>query len=873
MRLRECHIDGFGALSDLTFVFDEEPKVVCLENGAGKTTLAAFLRAMFYGMKTVRAGAKDFLPREHYAPFSGGAFGGSLTVEKDGDLYTVVRRFDRKSDTRDVFKVFLREKEIPDPSLFSGEALFGVDEESFLRTVYSDGSETGSPLPPALAGKLALPSGADGEETDFSKAVEILKKRKKEIVPERGQNGLLGAVDAAIREKDGALLYAKETAAGLPEAAEKLRADENRLRGLEKKLAEARTLELKKAEYTHYSSLLARAEEERRRIGTIEESYPAGIPSPEKREQLKKAAAAAAELRVRAGTPLLSEEQKKSLETLRAIFPSGAPDEEKVRALRDSCAKLRSSSPSVPRLSSKRADERIAALSSEIASLPAEDGRFSALSARFGEKLTPEAVYSVKENLSTLREIRETGEKSGKPEKPVLPLILLIAGVLLALAGVALLLRGAAFWIPFPVAGAVLIALSLFPLLSGAKKRKAEDAALYAETLRRRNAEEKIEQLLSPLGYPSGDAEGAAEAFLEDVSEYDALKEAESARRGKAASLEDELRRAEDEKEKAAAAEAEIALLLAGSGLSLPGEEDPDVFADRVADRAKEYAILRKAALDAEKARETAAKAALEAEEEIGRLLAACSLPAGRGVEEILNAAERDEEALKAALSSRDGLRKEAEEYRAAHPSVSSPPGEGTAAEPEEIEREIHTLRASIADGKRSFESACRTAETIPALEEEIASLREKENELKEKNDALADAIYYLTEADRSLKDKYAGPLLEAFRGYAAAVEALPGEGPRLDGEYRVLFRAGGEPRKEQFLSAGQREITDLCLRLAVTKVLFGDKLPLLILDDPFVHLDEKRLKKVFSVLRSLPADCQILYFCCHESRDPNRVK
>ena len=47
-----------------------------------------------------------------------------------------------------------------------------------------------------------------------------------------------------------------------------------------------------------------------------------------------------------------------------------------------------------------------------------------------------------------------------------------------------------------------------------------------------------------------------------------------------------------------------------------------------------------------------------------------------------------------------------------------------------------------------------------------------------------------------------------------------------------------------------------------------GEK-PFLIMDDPFVNLDQDRLQAGLKLVKGLSADRQVIYFTCHPSRIP----
>ena len=88
-----------------------------------------------------------------------------------------------------------------------------------------------------------------------------------------------------------------------------------------------------------------------------------------------------------------------------------------------------------------------------------------------------------------------------------------------------------------------------------------------------------------------------------------------------------------------------------------------------------------------------------------------------------------------------------------------------------------------------------------------------------------------------------------------------------MDSDYRVKFERGGEERSDKHLSAGERSLCALCLRLALIDNMYESEQPFIIMDDPFVHLDELHLHRVADLMKTLSSGRQIVYFCCHESR------
>lgn len=80
MKILFCEIENYGNVTGGKRVtFDGGLQEFCEKNGYGKTTLCSFIRVMFYGMSTKKEKSVSFGDREHFYPFSGGKFGGSLT--------------------------------------------------------------------------------------------------------------------------------------------------------------------------------------------------------------------------------------------------------------------------------------------------------------------------------------------------------------------------------------------------------------------------------------------------------------------------------------------------------------------------------------------------------------------------------------------------------------------------------------------------------------------------------------------------------------------------------------------------------------------------------------------------------------------------
>lgn len=184
MKLLSCYVEGFGNLKKREYTFDGLT-VVTRENGAGKTTLASFIKALFYGLPSVRAGG-NFNDRQRFCPFDGSKFGGNLVFEKGGDVYRIERFFDKKSETRDELTVYCNGRIIRADDI--GKQIFGLDAQSFVRTAFVTSEITEGA---GGAGKILSRDAGLADPADFDAAIAALDRRRKELKADRGKKGLI----------------------------------------------------------------------------------------------------------------------------------------------------------------------------------------------------------------------------------------------------------------------------------------------------------------------------------------------------------------------------------------------------------------------------------------------------------------------------------------------------------------------------------------------------------------------------------------------------------------------------------------------------------------------------------------------------------
>ena len=143
--------------------------------------------------------------RVKYAPWQGGAFGGTLTFAFAGRRYRI-ERFFGATPAQDVTRVFDGNNmpcyEFGDRAERLGETLFGVDGESYRKSVYiPQGDIPTGTLPDTIKGRLTALLTSATERTGDGTALEKLEDAERRLrAKRRPAKGKLDELDERLEE-------------------------------------------------------------------------------------------------------------------------------------------------------------------------------------------------------------------------------------------------------------------------------------------------------------------------------------------------------------------------------------------------------------------------------------------------------------------------------------------------------------------------------------------------------------------------------------------------------------------------------------------------------------------------------------------------
>ena len=183
----------------------------------------------------------------------------------------------------------------------------------------------------------------------------------------------------------------------------------------------------------------------------------------------------------------------------------------------------------------------------------------------------------------------------------------------------------------------------------------------------------------------------------------------------------------------------------------------------------------------------------------------------------------------------------------------------------------IEAAESEIHDINRQIESVREDLDREAEAEERLTSVREEIGLKQHRYEILTQTREYLARARAAFTARYMEPVQDAFDRYYRLLTGSEGKEYQLDADLEIRVREYGLMRDPAFLSEGWQDLIGLCRRMAMIDVMYEGEKPFLLLDDPFVNLDGKKLQRALMFLRQISEDYQVIYFTCHESRTPYR--
>ena len=178
----------------------------------------------------------------------------------------------------------------------------------------------------------------------------------------------------------------------------------------------------------------------------------------------------------------------------------------------------------------------------------------------------------------------------------------------------------------------------------------------------------------------------------------------------------------------------------------------------------------------------------------------------------------------------------------------------------EEVENDLGRNVAHLEETERQLLNLQDVLSEEPRLNEEKARLEKRLT-------AIVTARTFLIRARENMAKRYLQPVEKYLAEYQEIVGLNEGCSIRLSGDGQPVLEDNGVLRAVQYYSQGTNDLLFFCLRLALSKALPIGELPPLILDDPFINLDDDKTARAKRLVKALGKERQILYFTCKSER------
>ncbi len=720
IKLISCHIENFGKITNLGIDFDKGLTEIVKENGYGKTTIAVFIKAMFFGLPSTRANEKVLGDRQHYYPFNSQKFGGNLTYEKDGKTYRIERFFDKKTDTKDEFKVYENGTLVTSPENYVGESLFDIDEDAFMRTLFITCEQIEVTSTSKISSKLNNIIDNSDDDNNYEKAYEIIENIQKEYKM-RGDKGL-------IKNKNQEILDLNDDIRNLESISDTLNVKYQKFNQVKSQMLEYQD-KFEKSNQTiaiienfkTYDELLNEVETSKKNLAELEKAFSSGVPT------------------------------KADIENLKTKTQSGYEKYQKVNALKGDNVLF----------------ERLDNLKNEFKQgVPAN-----------------QVLDEISSKITSLNTLNLVSEKQPKKSP-----IITIACLLGVIAGVGLAFLNLIAGI---VLGGVCLIGAILSLVldinkSATTKSSEDKNRLVAD----------LNAFFAQFNYSGNNYESNLLDLKGKINLYGILLNEVN------------------QKTQAVAEEEEIL-----------NEMVNDV-KSQVNKMGFELSGNLKTTVD--------------------------------GIESLCLRYENLKEKYSEALNKAENFKKD--KNLTVRPDVTK----------EEIKDNTNKFQIAQSDFykiQREIEEDEKQVENLGVLYAKLEKAKEDLIKLKAEYDVYTKTLNYLSTAEKNLNERYVAPIKDRFNFYAKKLEKALNEKMYMDKDFKISFEDYGEYHSQKHLSYGQTAMCNLCIRFALIDNIFSGNLPFVILDDPFIGLDEQNFTNMQKLIKDLAQDRQIIYFTCHESR------
>ncbi len=873
MQLLKAQIINFGKLNNKVFDFTEGLNPFQYENGWGKTTFSNFIKAMFYGMDYTTS--KDVTKNERlkYTPWQGGKYGGSLEFSHNGKEYRINRTFGSKKneDTFELIDLKTNKKSNDfqdDESIDLGTAIFGINRETYGRSVHVTLSET-----PAgstdISAKLNNLIESD-DVSNFDDAINTLEEKSTALKAKRGNKGEISSIQEQIdsdreyiEDINGKLQQNDKYNKLISEINEKVISLKEKQTSLTEELSRNAKYESK----IRYEQLKNDAEKAEKNKTELLDFFNGEIPTEDTIRNIDKLSRDLNTIESNIENQSATQSDKDNYKSLLEYFAGDKPSKEQI----SDCLKTDSE------YKLYKQNENALKLTAE------EENEFNSLKLKYeNSEINEEVITSkineveinqrkqkelneLKDNLNT-KKTELTYANNNKPTNIKRIIFLILAFIFICVGTFGFISK-------YTVIGIIGIIITIVSLILGiiSKGKNNDTTELQNEIENLKNdysklqdelqiAENNIKFFISQFNTGDSSEILALSNIKTEFTNYNRLLKKHdnynkwiSEQKKTPSEYENELRlfaKRYCKTEDISNISSDIQIL--NEKLTKLENLEKKINADSDNDKAqseqkeKLLSILKQYKTDK----------TLNYKDQVLQIY--------NQISDIKNADIQINDTKQALSDFENDPNNDIKSFE----TLKKP--EKTV---DELQEELNSVSDEIAENDKIINNYQKIIDDNSAdtdkkddIETEIEILSDTKKEKIQEHKILTKTLELLSEAKEKLDANYSDPMKNGFNKY---IQLLGGNlNLQIDTDLEVTVDESGATHNSVYLSDGYKDMVNFCSRMALVDALFKDVKPPLILDDPFVNLDDDKVPKALKLIKEMSKEKQILYFSCHKSRE-----
>lgn len=872
MKILHCHIENFGKLSQFSMDFSNPLSIICHENGWGKSTLATFIRVMFYGFEGER---KRYLnERLKYKPWQGGVYGGSIEFELRRKKYRMTRIFGKK-ESEDSFELRDLEHNLlsSDYSSDIGKEIFEVNREAFMRTVFIRQGECATKVNGDINAKIGNFTMEAEELSYYESADERMKDYLNKYSPTKKTGALYKWREEALRLETE---IRKEFSlnATIDSLQEKLEEGKNTLEILRKKQDKIIQMQRTTSQYKEisakkeqYENIKLRFEKENLKWNEIRSCFPTGIPRKDELEKMLHLCGDINALSERTKSYEMDNEEERLFKKYSVKFQEAIPLKEEFDYIKNKSEEwqkqwLREKEYQI----SNEEQLKLTEYRNKLGDSQDFMKKLNRLQMNWNERSRKiELLHMKKMDLEHIK--KETKERSNKKVRQKMVISWIIGIALFALAGL-VARKLALFSVLLMVTGISCFLLGFIQRKKPFKEKRGEKSGKFQLEEEIKADEQFIQEIAREtesylwekgLEYNPDLVPLCFNELYREAMRYEELERKSSLQNDV---MKEQVRETTGE---------EIALFLKRYDINF---DEYHVY-ESIGCLEKEVEDYKRLKLKKQKYQEYYADY-----KEKKNIVEIYIKELGMAVEDNLqeqlfnlkNTLQEIEQLKKRWLEEKN-IKEAFEEINEIEKLEFQIPEEELGnlvslnKDYEENHSQIEKWQEMIRQYTKMLDDKTMELDVLEKRKDQLKILNSRIEEHLKKYNLIQKTRELLAQAKENLTSRYMMPLKKSFSEYYEILGDELAKDYYIDANANLTLEELGKQREIDSLSEGYQDLAGLCLRLAFIDAMYEEEKPVLILDDPFVNLDQKKVAGGKRLLERLSKEFQLIYFTCHESR------